>query len=43
MTTGPPYGEELNARLEQALSRQGLSTYAVGVALATDCETGAER
>lgn len=34
---------ELNARLTQALSRQGLSTFAVGVALATDCETGTEQ
>jgi hypothetical protein len=31
--------DELNARLTQALARQGLSVYAVGVALATDCET----
>lgn len=29
---------ELNDRLVEALERQGLSTYAVSVALATDCE-----
>lgn len=31
--------DELDARLGQSLSRQGLSTHAVSVALATDCET----
>jgi hypothetical protein len=35
--------DEVNARLSRSLARQGLSVYAVSVALATDCETGAER
>jgi hypothetical protein len=32
--------QELNSRLAHALARQGLPTEVVGVAQATDCETG---
>lgn len=35
--------EEINFRLTRALAHEGLSTYAVGVALATDCDSGADR
>lgn len=35
--------ETLNARLTQALRRQGLSSYAVSVAFASDCADGAAR
>lgn len=34
---------ELNARLTAALSEQGLSAYAVSVAVANDCEVGTTR
>lgn len=35
--------EELGTRLSRTLARQGLTGYAVSVALATDCESGVER